>query len=242
MVMCSYLHISLLVSHWGIFQGKHLITGLPWQLSSKESACQCRIRGFDLWIRKIPWRRKWLPTPVFLPGKSHGQRSLVDYSPWGHKELAMTEETQHACKPKLTIKTGWVLVSSLSLSVWQWPISLPPNSSVNHILKEVFLNLTALLPTEGQKMSFFSSNLRPTKFIFYLQFDLITRWLSMSISTYFRKTLSPTTEVQSRALSSKEQVYLNTTVFKSFISLFLDNFFVLNNNIVGHQQSNSIVQ
>ena len=40
---------------------------------------------FDLWIAKIPWRRKWQPTPVFLPGKSHGQRSLVGYSPRGHK-------------------------------------------------------------------------------------------------------------------------------------------------------------
>ena len=40
---------------------------------------------------KILWRRKWQPTPVLLPGKSHGQRSLVGYSPWGHKESAMTE-------------------------------------------------------------------------------------------------------------------------------------------------------
>ncbi len=40
---------------------------------------------------KIHWRRKWQPTPVFLPGESHGQRSLVGYSPWGHKELDMTE-------------------------------------------------------------------------------------------------------------------------------------------------------
>ena len=38
------------------------------------------------------WRRKWQPTPVLLPGKSHGPRSLVDYSPWGHKELDMTEQ------------------------------------------------------------------------------------------------------------------------------------------------------
>ena len=43
--------------------------------------------GFNLWVRKIPWRKKWLPTPVFLPGESHGQRSLVGYSPWSHKEL-----------------------------------------------------------------------------------------------------------------------------------------------------------
>ena len=46
---------------------------------------QCRRLEFDPWVRKIPWRRKWQPTLVFLPGKFHGQRSLADYSPWGHK-------------------------------------------------------------------------------------------------------------------------------------------------------------
>ena len=46
--------------------------------------------GFDPWVRKIPWRRKWQPTPVFLPGKSQGQRSLAGYSPWGHKESDTT--------------------------------------------------------------------------------------------------------------------------------------------------------
>ena len=46
---------------------------------------------FDSWVWKIPWRRKWQPTPAFLPGESHGQRSLAGYSPWGHKELGMTE-------------------------------------------------------------------------------------------------------------------------------------------------------
>ena len=46
---------------------------------------------FDPWVGKIPWRRKWQPTPVFSPGKFHGLRSLVGYSPWGHKELDMTE-------------------------------------------------------------------------------------------------------------------------------------------------------
>ena len=48
---------------------------------------------FDPWVRKIPWRRKGQPTPVFLPGKSHGQRSLVGHSPWGCKESDMTEHT-----------------------------------------------------------------------------------------------------------------------------------------------------
>ena len=51
----------------------------------KELACQCRRhkrRGFDPWVRKIPWRRAWQPTPVFLSGETLGQRSLVGYSPW----------------------------------------------------------------------------------------------------------------------------------------------------------------
>ena len=46
---------------------------------------------FDPWVGKIPWRREWQPSPVLLPGESHGQKSLAGYSPWGHKELDMTE-------------------------------------------------------------------------------------------------------------------------------------------------------
>ena len=70
---------------------------LPGWLSGQEPACQCRRqkrRGFDPWLRKIPWRRKWQPISVFLPGESHGQRSLADYSPWGWKESDLTE---HSC-------------------------------------------------------------------------------------------------------------------------------------------------
>ena len=58
-------------------------TELHWWLSGKESACRCKRYRFDPWVGKIPWRRKWQPTPVFLPGKSHGQRSLLGYSPMG---------------------------------------------------------------------------------------------------------------------------------------------------------------
>ena len=65
--------------------------GIPWWLSGKESTCQCRRPGFDPWVGKIPWRREWLPTPVFLPGKSLGQRSLLVYSPWGHEESDTTK-------------------------------------------------------------------------------------------------------------------------------------------------------
>ena len=53
---------------------------------------QCGRPGFDPWVGKVPWRRKWQSTPVLLPGKSHGQRSLVDYSPWSWEELDMTEQ------------------------------------------------------------------------------------------------------------------------------------------------------
>ena len=54
--------------------------GLTGGSGIKECTCQYRW-GFDLWVRKIPWRRKWQPPPVFLPGEFHGQKSLVDYRP-----------------------------------------------------------------------------------------------------------------------------------------------------------------
>ena len=54
-----------------------------------------RKHRFDPWVGKIPWRRAWQPTPVFLPGESHGQRSLEGYSPQGHKESDTTEATKH---------------------------------------------------------------------------------------------------------------------------------------------------
>ena len=75
------------------FAGSQKLTGLPRWHSGKELACQCGRPKFNSWAGKIPRRRKWQPAPVFLPGKSHGQRSLVCYSPWGYKELDMTERT-----------------------------------------------------------------------------------------------------------------------------------------------------
>ena len=67
----------------------HLIPGFPVGTSSKEPACQCRRHkrhGLDPWIGKIPWRRAWQPTPVFLPREFHGQRSLASYSPRNREE------------------------------------------------------------------------------------------------------------------------------------------------------------
>ena len=58
----------------------------------KKPSAKYRRCGVDLWVGNIPWRRKWQPTPVSLPEKSHGQRSLVSYSPWGHKEWSMSQQ------------------------------------------------------------------------------------------------------------------------------------------------------
>ena len=66
------------------------IVGLPRWCSGKQSTCQWRRCRFDAWVRKIPWRRKWQPVPVFPPGKSLGQRSLTVSSPWAGKELDTT--------------------------------------------------------------------------------------------------------------------------------------------------------
>ena len=74
----------LFICYWSI--------ALPRRLSGKDSACQCRKCGFDLWIGKIPWKRERQPTPVFLSGESHGRRSLVGCSLRGHKESDTTQQ------------------------------------------------------------------------------------------------------------------------------------------------------
>ena len=105
-VMCPYLGtLGSSLKQWTKFlwpkefagqklQCDIMCVGFPGGASGKEPVCQCR-RGkryqFNPWVRKIPWRRKWQPAPVFLSRKSHGQRSLVVYSPWGHKESDMAE-------------------------------------------------------------------------------------------------------------------------------------------------------
>ena len=66
--------------------------GFPGGSEVKASACNAGDLGLIPGSGKIPWRRKWQPKPVLLPGKSHGQRSMVGYSPWGCKELDMTEQ------------------------------------------------------------------------------------------------------------------------------------------------------
>ena len=79
-------------------------------LSGKESTCQCRRPGFDPWVWKIPWRRKWQPTPVVSPGKPRGWRSLVSYSSWGHRETDTPE--------RLHMHTGALLCYIFSICAW----------------------------------------------------------------------------------------------------------------------------
>ena len=66
------------------------------------------------WVGKIPWRRKWQSTPVLLPGESHGQRSLVGYSLWGHKESDMTERLQSVSQSNRYLQSTYCVAGSIS--------------------------------------------------------------------------------------------------------------------------------
>ena len=101
-----------------VFELKYSWVGLPRWRSGKDSACQCRrckSCGFDPWVGKILWSRKWHPTPVFLPGESHGQRSLVGYSLWGPKSWTWLK--RRACM-------RYSLRSALYLC-WRFAFSVP---------------------------------------------------------------------------------------------------------------------
>ena len=97
--------------------------GFPGGSMVKKPACQCSRCDFSLRVRKIPWRRAWQPTPVFLPGEFHGQRSLVSYSPWGHKEQ---DSAEHAHTQR------WVWGDTTQTEVWQ--VSLEDHGLVSAAL------------------------------------------------------------------------------------------------------------
>ena len=108
------LNLNLNVA-WPQSKGPH-IEPLPWWLRQWRI---CGRLGLSPWLEKIPWKREWPPTPVFLPGEPHGQRSLVGYSPWGHKKSDTTEQL-----------TVWLFIESLNVCLLQisvlfstvWPI------------------------------------------------------------------------------------------------------------------------
>ena len=89
-------------------------------MAQRERIClqyrRCRSHRLDPWVGKIPWRRAWQPAPVFLPGESHGQRSLAGYGPRGFKELDTTERlntAQRGLTGLLTIRSLFVLLASV---------------------------------------------------------------------------------------------------------------------------------
>ena len=113
--------------------------GTPSGTSGKESACQCRWYkrpGIHPWVGKIPWRRKWQPTPAFLPGKSHGQRSLVGYSPWGCRRVGhdlATEQAQFAfcaCSEALSEEGAGATLQEERVLFPLWHPPLPPSAQL----------------------------------------------------------------------------------------------------------------
>ena len=91
----SELPLQCAIRRWNVRMRLFPVGGFPGSASGKPTCQYRRLKrpGFDPWVRKIPCRRKWQPTAVFLPGASQGQRSLVGYSPWGCKESDTTEPT-----------------------------------------------------------------------------------------------------------------------------------------------------
>ena len=102
---------------------------LPRGLTGKEPTCQCRRYGFNPWVRKIPWRRKWQPTPVFLPGESHGQRSLAGYS----REESDTTVCVHTGSPSFTLCSR--SCSPGATAVWR-PQCLTGGPDPDHLQRE----------------------------------------------------------------------------------------------------------
>ena len=101
--------------------------GLPRWPSGKESTWQCRRHRFEPQVGKILWSRAWQPTPVFLPGESHGQRILADYSPWNHRESDRTEQlSMHPVQTPSPCTGEPSAIWSHSTSVTTWHILVFP--------------------------------------------------------------------------------------------------------------------
>ena len=97
-IVCVYIYIydiQYLLQYYSIL--REFPKWRPWQLRQQSICLQRGRPRFDPWVGKIRWRRHWQPTPVFMPGKSHGQRSLMGYSPWGRKESDTTERLHFMC-------------------------------------------------------------------------------------------------------------------------------------------------
>ena len=117
----SHLHSLLL--HWIFHIPRNIVFFLifpfnPRGSDGKSICLQCGRPRFGRWVGKILWRRKWQPTPVLLPGESHGGRSLAGYSPRGHKESDMTEQLHFLFNP---LNVHAAILSSLKSGLFRSP-------------------------------------------------------------------------------------------------------------------------
>ena len=134
--------------------------GFPGRLRWWRVCLQCGRPRFDPWIGKMLWRRKWQPTPVFLPGKSHGQRSLAGYSSWERKESDMTEQHRFHFLNSLV----WWASQILSVACWSFKLYLfylysTSRWSKSFWWKKNFLLRKAKQNTELREMIVWSANL-----------------------------------------------------------------------------------
>ena len=118
-----------------------------WWLTGKESTCQCRSHEFNPWFGKIPWRRRWQPTPVFLPGKSHGPRSLAGYSPWGCKWVRhnLVTKQQQILPYFLKVPYANSPLSSRSAIIW-----VPSPLSDEMTIAEIYISAIVILSDSGK--------------------------------------------------------------------------------------------
>ena len=139
---------------------------LPWSNGARL--------GFNPWVGKIPWRRKWHPTPVLLPGKSHGQRILVGCSPWGRKESDTTSDFPftfhfHALEKEMATHS--------SVLAWRIPGVGEPGG----------------LPSMGSHRvgHDWENELNWTKWVMMWSIILYAYWPSLHLLWYFFKSLGP---------------------------------------------------
>ena len=115
---CTSLQVTFLEMQ-SLFNKQKSQMGFPGGLAEVYLQCRrCKRRRFNPWVGKIPWRRAWQPTPVFLPGESHGQGSFTDYSPWSRKESDTTEVTEHPCKSQKSLREFPDLCQGSSRKSW----------------------------------------------------------------------------------------------------------------------------
>ena len=167
---------SKLVEGTDNFKVKYLHNRLPWWLSQERVCLQWRRLRFNTWVRKIPWRKEWQPTPVFLSRESHGQRSLVGYSPWDCKESDMTEQLNNDKCPLTP-----VLILLHHVYDLEWFMSVSQLGGIYHFVIYLSLPQKRLSNTfqyKGVPISFSHRNL----FCWAVIIIFLGRWFICSVS------------------------------------------------------------